>query len=149
MRAVVQRTTHSRVTVNGEIRGEINNGLMVLLGIKKGDTQKDAEYIMDKIANLRVFSDQEGKMNLSLLDIRGQVLLVSQFTLYGDARKGRRPSFTDAELPERALPLFDFCITYLQGMDIDVQTGVFGAEMQLSIANNGPCTVLLDSEKVF
>ncbi len=149
LRAVVQRTIYSSVKVNDESIAGINKGLMVLLGIKKGDTQKEAEYIMDKIANLRIFPDQEGKMNLSVLDIKGKVLLVSQFTLYGDVRKGRRPSFIDAELPEKALPLFDYSLAYLRGLGLEAKTGVFGAEMQVFIANDGPCTILLDSEKVF
>lgn len=149
MRAVVQRTNYSSVKVNGQMISEIDHGLMVLLGIKKGDDLKDADYIMDKIINLRIFPDQEGKMNLSLQDVKGQLMLVSQFTLYGDARKGRRPGFSDAELPETALPLFNYCIKHLQDLRIPVQTGVFGAEMQLTIENDGPCTILLDSEKVF
>lgn len=149
MRAVVQRTNHSRVAVEGEVKGEIYKGLTVLLGIKKGDNEKDAEYMMDKIANLRIFEDSEGKMNLSLLDIGGDILLVSQFTLYGDARKGRRPSFTEAEMPEKAQELFDYCVKILQGMGIKVETGVFGADMQVIIGNDGPCTILLDSERVF
>lgn len=149
MRSVVQRTKFSRVMVNNQETGKINNGLMVLLGIKKGDTEEDARYIMDKIINLRIFEDQDGKMNRSLLDVKGEILLVSQFTLYGDARKGRRPSFTEAELPEAALPLFDYCLNYLQHQDIKVETGVFGADMQVEINNDGPCTILLDSEKLF
>lgn len=149
MRSVVQRTKFSRVMVNNQETGKINNGLMVLLGIKKGDTEEDARYIMDKIINLRIFEDQDGKMNRSLLDVKGEILLVSQFTLYGDARKGRRPSFTEAELPEAALPLFDYCLNYLHQQDIKVETGVFGADMQVEINNDGPCTILLDSEKLF
>lgn len=149
MRAVVQRTNYSRVKVNGNIIGEINKGLMVLLGIKKGDSNKDGQYLMDKIVNLRIFPDEDGKMNRSLIEIEGEVLLVSQFTLYGDVRKGRRPSFTEAGLPEEALPLFNNCVSYLRELDIKVETGEFGAEMSLTIENDGPCTILLDSEKHF
>ncbi|MBO8159299.1 D-aminoacyl-tRNA deacylase [Thermosyntropha sp.] len=149
MRAVVQRTNHSMVTVEGQVKGEIKQGLTVLLGIKKGDTEKDAEYIIDKIVNLRIFEDEKGKMNLSLLDVGGEILLVSQFTLYGDARKGRRPSFTEAELPEKAQELFDYSLEILRSMDIKVETGVFGADMKVLIENDGPCTILLDSERLF
>ena len=149
MRAVVQRTNFSKVTIEEKEIGSINSGLMVLLGIKKGDDEKDATYVMDKIINLRIFEDEEGKMNLSLVDIKGEILLVSQFTLYGDARKGRRPSFSAAELPEAAQPLIEFCISYLRDAGIHVETGKFGADMQVYIDNDGPCTILLDSEKQF
>lgn len=149
MRAVIQRTNYSQVTVDGIEKGKINKGLMVLVGIKKGDNEKDGNYLMDKIVNLRIFEDEEGKMNRSLLDMGGEILLVSQFTLYGDARKGRRPSFSDAELPEAALPLFNFCTDYLKNIGIHVETGEFGADMQVHIENDGPCTILLDSEKQF
>lgn len=146
---MVQRTIHSQVSVAGEVIGSIDRGLMVLLGVKKGDTLKDAEYIMDKIGNLRIFSDNEGKMNRSLLDINGEILMVSQFTLLGDTRRGRRPGFSDAALPETALPMFDYCVQYLRDMGIRVATGQFGADMQVSIENDGPVTILLDSEKLF
>jgi len=149
LRAVVQRTNYSSVRVNGQLVSEINHGLMVLLGIKKGDEPKDADYMMDKIINLRIFPDQDGKMNLSLQDVKGQIMLLSQFTLYGDARKGRRPGFSDAELPDAALPLFDYCIKHLHDLRIPVETGIFGADMQVTIENDGPCTILLDTEKVF
>lgn len=149
MRAVVQRTNGSRVLVkNQEIAG-IDKGLMVLLGIGKGDTSKDADYLIDKIMNLRIFPDENDKMNLSLLDIGGEILLVSQFTLYGDARKGRRPSFSEAELPDTALPLFEYCATLLQQAGVNVQTGEFGGDMIVEISNDGPCTILLDSARQF
>jgi len=122
---------------------------VVLLGISQGDTSKEAQYTMDKIINLRIFPDEEGKMNRSLLDSGGEVLLVSQFTLYGDARKGRRPSFIDAELPEKALPLFNYCVEYVKKQGIPVATGEFGADMLLTIQNDGPVTILLDSDKNF
>ncbi|KUG03542.1 d-tyrosyl-trna(tyr) deacylase [hydrocarbon metagenome] len=149
MRAVIQRTIASKVTVEDEITGEIQKGSMVLLGIKRGDTEKEAEYLMDKIVHLRIFPDEEGKMNRSLIDVGGEILLVSQFTLYGDARKGRRPGFSDAALPELARPLFEYCVKYLQDLGIKVATGIFGAEMVVRIDNDGPVTILLDSEKVF
>ena len=123
MRAVVQRTTGSRVLVNDQEIARINNGLMVLLGIKRGDSTSDADYLMDKIINLRIFPDENDKMNLSLLDVNGEILLVSQFTLYGDARKGRRPSFSNAELPDAALPLFEYSTNILHEAGIKVQTG--------------------------
>lgn len=149
MRAVVQRTISSRVMIHGEVKGAIGPGLMVLLGLKTGDTREDADYLMDKIANLRIFPDKDGKMNLSVQDIAGEVLLVSQFTLYGDARKGRRPSFTEAGRPEEAEPLFDYCVENLRSRGIGVETGQFGADMRVEINNDGPCTILLDSNKIF
>jgi D-tyrosyl-tRNA(Tyr) deacylase len=127
----------------------VGPGLTVLLGIKKGDREADAAYIMDKIINLRIFSDNEGKMNLSLADIDGEILLVSQFTLYADVRKGRRPSFTLAEDPDQALLLFDWAVNYIKQTGLKVKTGVFGADMLVNIGNEGPCTILLDSEKLF
>jgi len=145
----VQRTTGSQVLVNHQEIARIDKGLMVLLGIKKGDSNKDADYLMDKIINLRIFPDENDKMNLSLLDIGGEILLVSQFTLYGDVRKGRRPSFTEAELPEAALPLFEYCTVQLQQAGVNVQTGEFGADMIVEISNDGPCTILLDSARQF
>ena len=149
MRAVVQRTTVSRVLVNNREIASIDKGLMVLLGIKKGDSTSDADYLMDKIINLRIFPDENDKMNLSLLDIGGEMLLVSQFTLYGDTRKGRRPSFSEAELPDAALPLFEYCTTLLQQAGVKIQTGEFGADMSVEIDNDGPCTILLDSARLF
>jgi len=149
LRAVVQRTTVSRVLVNNREIASIDKGLMVLLGIKKGDSTSDADYLMDKIINLRIFPDENDKMNLSLLDIGGEMLLVSQFTLYGDTRKGRRPSFSEAELPDAALPLFEYCTTLLQQAGVKIQTGEFGADMSVEIDNDGPCTILLDSARQF
>jgi D-tyrosyl-tRNA(Tyr) deacylase len=149
MRAVVQRSSCSTVKVEGKITGKINMGLTVLLGIKKGDSQNEGRYMMDKILNLRIFEDEEGKMNRSLLNVEGELLLVSQFTLYGDCRKGRRPGFDMAELPAAALPLFNYCLNYVKEQGLKVETGVFGADMKLSIENQGPCTIILDSEKIF
>lgn len=153
MRAVVQRVKSSSVKIveNNEYKtmGEIKSGFLVLLGIKNDDTSKDLEYIVDKISGLRIFEDKEGKMNLSLLDIKGEMLLVSQFTLYGDCRKGKRPSFTEAARPEKAIPLYEECISKFKEKGINVETGVFGAEMMVSIENDGPVTILIDSEKNF
>lgn len=149
MRAVVQRTKHSRVLVDGREISGIGHGLMVLLGIKQGDTTADGEYLMEKLINLRIFEDENGKMNKSVQDVNGEIMLVSQFTLYGDVRKGRRPSFSTAELPEIAEPLCDYCAEYIRSRGVKTETGVFGANMQVYIENDGPCTILLDSERVF
>jgi len=149
VRAMVQRSRHSRVIVDQIEISRIDKGLMVLLGIKKGDRESDADYLMDKIVNLRIFEDEAGKMNRSLLEAGGSILIVSQFTLYGDARKGRRPSFTKAEEPARAEALFDYCVDWLRSRDLKVGTGVFGADMLVAIENDGPVTILLDSGKKF
>ena len=149
MRAVVQRIKHSRVSVNGIEKAHINEGLMILLGIKRGDNSAAGEYLMEKIMNLRIFEDENGKMNRSVRDTKGEILMVSQFTLYGDARQGRRPSFTAAELPDNAQTLFDYCVEYIRENGINIETGVFGANMQVDILNDGPCTILLDSDKLF
>jgi len=149
VRAIVQRSRHSQVIVDQTEISRIDQGLMVLLGIKKGDRESDADYLMDKLINLRIFEDEAGKMNRSLLEAGGSVLMVSQFTLYGDARKGRRPSFTEAEEPARAEALFDYCVDWLRGRDLNVATGVFGADMLVAIENDGPVTILLDSDRNF
>lgn len=149
MRAVVQRTTGSSVAVDNEIVGKIGKGFTVLWGIKKGDTQKDAEYLIDKIINMRIFEDSEGKLNLSLNDVKGSLLLISQFTLYGDMKKGRRPSFDEAARNDEAKPLYEYAVDYARKQGITVQTGIFGADMKVSILNDGPVTILLDSEKKF
>ena len=149
MRAVVQRVTYSSVEVNGEIVGEINKGFNELLGISKEDTEEDMKYIKDKIINLRVFSDENDKMNLSLLDIQGEVLLISQFTLYGDARKGRRPNFMNALGGEEAKKFYDKFIEMMKETGLKVQTGIFGADMKVDIKNDGPVTILLDSSRNF
>ena len=149
MRAVVQRVSSSRVTVDNVVTGEINQGLLVLLGVTHEDTSKDVDYMIDKVLNLRIFEDENGKMNLSLKDINGELLIVSQFTLYGDCRKGRRPGFSDAARPEVAIPLYEEFIKKARKEDIKVGTGKFGADMMVDIANNGPVTILLDSQKNF
>lgn len=149
MRAVVQRVTYSSVEVDGVIVGEINKGFNVLLGISKDDTEEDMKYIKDKIINLRVFSDENDKMNLSLLDIKGELLLISQFTLYGDARKGRRPNFMNALGGEEAKKFYDKFIEMMKETGLKVQTGIFGTDMKVDIKNDGPVTILLDSSKNF
>lgn len=149
MRAVVQRVLYSSVIINGVLTAEIDRGLTVLVGIKKGDRQKDADYLMDKIINLRIFADEDGKMNRSLVEINGSVLLISQFTLYGDVKHGRRPGFSDAEDPEAAEPLFKYCLEKLKNCGVNVAAGTFGADMKITIENDGPCTILIDSEKLF
>ena len=149
MRAVVQRVSSSKVTVDGEVTGEINKGLLVLLGVTHEDTSKDVDYIIDKVLNLRIFEDENDKMNLSLKDIGGEVMAVSQFTLYGDARKGRRPSFSDAARPDVANPLYEEFVEKLRAQGITVGTGVFGAHMMVELTNDGPVTILLESKKAF
>ncbi|MBX9136866.1 MULTISPECIES: D-aminoacyl-tRNA deacylase [unclassified Clostridium] len=149
MRAVVQRVTYSSVEVDGVIVGEINKGFNVLLGISKEDTEEDMKYIKDKIINLRIFSDENDKMNLSLLDIQGELLLISQFTLYGDARKGRRPNFMNALGGEEAKSFYDKFVEIMKETGLKVETGIFGADMKVDIKNDGPVTILLDSSKNF
>ncbi len=149
MRAVVQRVQRASVTVNGSVVGEIGSGLLVLLGICRNDQPADADYLVDKIIGLRIFEDDGGKMNRSIADISGSVLMVSQFTLYGDVRRGRRPSFDDAARPEEALRLYNYAIARVRAAGIDCQTGEFQAMMQVSLVNDGPVTILLDSAKTF
>ena len=149
MRAVVQRVTEASVTVGDAVTGRIAKGFAVLLGVECGDTDADLRYIADKVENLRVFEDAQGKMNLALADVGGAILLVSQFTLLGDARGGRRPSFTQAARPPEAVPLYEHAAQLWRERGLDVQTGVFGADMQLSLVNDGPVTILLDSKKTF
>ena len=149
MRAVVQRVYESDVTVEGNITGAIKEGLTVLIGVEKGDTENDAKYIADKVSGLRIFEDENGKMNLSVKDISGKVLAVSQFTLLGDARKGKRPSFIEAELPDRANELYTHVCSLIRENGIAVETGVFQAKMHVKIYNDGPVTILLDSRKTF
>lgn len=148
MRAVVQRVSRSSVTVDEKIVGEIQQGLMVLLGVEQGDTEKDMKYIADKVMNLRIFEDDQEKMNLSVQDIKGELLVVSQFTLLGDCRKGRRPSFVEAARPAEADALYQEMVKYCSE-SLPVQTGVFQADMQVDILNDGPVTVLLDSKRKF
>lgn len=147
MRAVIQRVTRANVTVDGRVAGEIGAGLLVLLGIGRSDNPESAAYLAEKIANLRIFSDPAGKMNLSLLDIGGSVLVVSQFTLYGDTRGGRRPSYIEAAPPEEANRLYQEFVRSMRALGVPVETGVFQAHMQVELVNDGPVTILLDSEK--
>jgi D-tyrosyl-tRNA(Tyr) deacylase len=149
MRAVVQRVTYSEVSVDGVVSGKIEKGLNVLLGVGVNDTDDDARYMADKIAGLRIFEDEEGKLNLSVKDAGGDILAVSQFTLYGDARKGRRPSFIEAARPEEANRLYRLFAECLQALGLKVEEGVFRAEMLVKIYNDGPVTILLDSKKEF
>ncbi len=149
MRAVVQRVRESRVEIAGEIVGAIGQGLLVLLGVGDQDTEKDADYLVDKIATLRIFNDDADKFNLSLEDIGGAVLVVSQFTLHGDSRKGRRPSFIKAARPETAIPLYEYVLDAFRRRGIETAAGRFGAMMQVHLLNDGPVTLLLDSEKNF
>ena len=149
MRAVVQKVSSSKVTVDEEVIGQINHGLLVLLGVTHDDTSKDVDYMVDKVTNLRIFEDAEGKMNLSLKDVGGEVLAVSQFTLYGDARRGRRPSFSDAARPEVANPLYEEFVKKIRDLGINVGTGKFGAHMMVDLTNDGPVTILLESKKEF
>lgn len=149
MRAVVQRVRWASVTVAGEVTGEIGPGLLVLLGVGCADTEKDADYLADKIFNLRIFADEADKMNLSVGETGGSILVVSQFTLHGDCRKGRRPSYNDAAAPGKAENLYDFFVTALGKLGAPVFTGCFQAMMEVSLLNDGPVTILLDSEKKF
>lgn len=149
MRAVVQRVTESSVTVDGQITGATDEGLVVLIGVEKGDTDKDAGYIADKVSGLRIFEDENKKMNLSVKDVGGSILAISQFTLLGDVRKGKRPSFITAEDPEIANRLYQQVCENIRNQGIKVETGIFQAHMLVKINNNGPVTILLDSRKTF
>jgi D-aminoacyl-tRNA deacylase len=149
MRIVLQRVSRAKVTVNGQIVGEIGRGILVLLGISNVDMEKDATYLLEKTVNLRIFEDADEKMNLSLLDIKGELLVVSQFTLYGDTRRGRRPSFIDAAPPEKANQLYEFFVSAARQQIAKVETGKFQAMMDVELVNDGPVTILLDSGKQF
>lgn len=149
MRAVVQRVTESSVTVDGQITGATDEGLVVLIGVEKGDTDKDAGYIADKVSGLRIFEDENEKMNLSVKDVGGSILAISQFTLLGDVRKGKRPSFITAEDPEIANRLYQQVCENIRNQGIKVETGIFQAHMLVKINNNGPVTILMDSRKTF
>jgi D-tyrosyl-tRNA(Tyr) deacylase len=149
MRAVVQRVSRARVTVNGEITGQIGLGLLVLLGVGRDDTETDATYLSEKICGLRVFENAQGKMNRSVQEAGGSVLTVSQFTLYGDVRRGKRPSFDVAATPEKARPLYEFFVDQIRGAGLRCETGRFQEMMQVELVNDGPVTILLDSGKAF
>jgi D-tyrosyl-tRNA(Tyr) deacylase len=149
VRAVVQRVSRARVVVDRQVTGAIDAGVAVLLGVGREDTPADAAYIADKVAHLRIFEDAQGKMNRSLLETRGAALVVSQFTLYGDVRKGRRPGFDEAAPPELANALYEECVRALRALGVHVETGVFRAHMAVELTNDGPVTILLDSAKLF
>ena len=149
MRAVVHRVKSSSVSVQGETVGEIGKGLLILLGIGNNDTEADASYLAAKIIGLRVFEDDQDKMNLSVQDISGSILVVSQFTLFGDCRRGRRPSYSEAAKPEEAVKLYEQFVEELRSLGLTVATGVFQAHMQVELINDGPVTLLLDSKKLF
>ncbi len=149
MRAVVQRVSRCRVVVDGIVVGEISRGLLVLLGVGKADTTAAADYLLDKVLGLRIFEDAEGKMNLSVQDQKGEVLVVSQFTLYGDVRRGKRPSFDEAARPEQARQLYEYFVGKVRAAGLRCETGQFQAMMDVELVNAGPVTVLIDSEKVF
>jgi len=149
MRAVVQRVSRAKVTVKEWNSGEIGHGLLVLLGVGQGDTEADASYLAEKIAGLRIFEDADGKMNRSVVDVGGSVLAVSQFTLYGDVRRGKRPSFDAAAPPDGARRLYEFFVERVRALGLRCETGRFQEMMQVELVNEGPVTILIDSEKVF
>ena len=149
MRAVIQRVSRASVTVDGQIAGKIDRGLLVLLGITYADTEAAADYLAEKIAGLRIFEDDGGKMNLSVTDVGGAALVVSQFTLYGDVRRGKRPSFDDAARPEQARKLYEYFVERIRALGLRCETGRFQEMMQVELINDGPVTILLDSDKSF
>ena len=149
MRAVIQRVKSASVTVEGKVVSEINKGLLVFLGVSQEDTPTEVDYMANKIANLRIFEDDEGLMNLSILDVGGECLVVSQFTLYGDCRKGRRPSFIAAARPEKADPLYQAFMDEISRLGVPVKAGIFQAMMDVELINDGPVTIMLDSNKLF
>lgn len=149
MRAVVQRVNQAFVEVDGEVVGRINKGLVLFLGVGQDDTEKDSDYLAGKITGLRIFEDAEGLMNLSVRDVGGEILSISQFTLYGDCRKGRRPGFSDAAPPDKAEALYDSLCEKLRELGVIVEKGVFQAQMRINVDNDGPVTILLDSKKLF
>ena len=149
MRAVLQRITSAQVKIEGEIKGECQQGFLVLLGVKQGDTEKEADFLANKVANLRIFSDENDKMNLSLLDIEGEALVISNFTLYADCSHGRRPNFLNAEKPQKANELYEYFCTRLKEQGVkSVEKGEFGADMKVSLLNDGPVTIILDTEEI-
>jgi D-aminoacyl-tRNA deacylase len=144
MRAIIQRVSSASVKVDNKITGQINRGFVVLLGIAHKDTKVEAKFIANKIANLRIFGDNEGKMNFSLKDIKGETLIISQFTLYGDTRKGNRPGFIEAARPETAIPIYEYFISEVKKIGVPVATGIFGATMEVEIHNSGPVTIMIE-----
>lgn len=148
MKLVIQRVSSSSVEIDGKIEGSIKKGFLVLVGITHDDTKAIADKLIDKLIHLRVFEDEQGKMNLSLIDVKGEILSISQFTLYADCKKGRRPGFTNAAKPEIASPMYDYFNQMLRKQLIKVETGVFGADMKVSLVNDGPVTIILDSTEI-
>ncbi|MGA9212057.1 D-aminoacyl-tRNA deacylase [Kaistella sp.] len=146
MKAVIQRVSKANVKVDSEIVGEISNGLLLLIGIDEEDEKADADWLIQKILNLRIFGDEEGKLNLSVLNISGEILCISQFTLIADYKKGNRPSFIKAAKPEKAIPLFDYFKTEIAKSALKIESGIFGADMKVSLLNDGPVTILMDSK---
>ncbi len=147
MRALIQKVSRASVTVDGTVVGQIDRGLLVLTGVKRDDDEGDIRYIADKLVNLRIFEDVDGKMNKSALDVGADLLLISQFTLYADCRRGRRPSFIEAAPPEQSEPLYETLVSHVQQYGLRVATGVFGAHMDVELVNDGPVTILLNSEE--
>lgn len=146
MKIVVQRVKHAQVEVEGKIVGKINNGFMVLLGVTHGDTEKEADYLVKKLCKLRVFSDENGKMNLSIKDIGGELLIISQFTLYANCKDGNRPSFIEAAKPDKANELYEYFCKECEKNEIKVEKGIFGADMKVSLLNDGPVTIIIEKE---
>lgn len=146
MRVVVQRVKHASVTINGTVNGKINNGFLVLLGIQSTDSEQDVDYLVKKVANLRIFSDENDKMNLSLKDVNGELLIVSQFTLYANCKEGNRPSFVEAAKPDIAIPLYEYFVSECKKIIPVVETGIFGADMKVDLLNDGPVTIIMDSK---
>lgn len=146
MKAVIQRVSEANVKVDGEIVGEISQGLLLLIGIDEEDEKADADWLVQKILNLRIFGDEDGKLNLSVLDITGEILCISQFTLIADYKKGNRPSFIKAAKPDRAIPLFEYFKTQIAQSNLKIESGIFGADMKVSLLNDGPVTIVMDSK---
>lgn len=146
MRVVVQRVKHASVTINGTVNGKINNGFLVLLGVQSTDSEQDVDYLVKKVTNLRIFSDENDKMNLSLKDVNGQLLIVSQFTLYANCKEGNRPSFVEAAKPDIAIPLYEYFVSECKKIIPVVETGIFGADMKVDLLNDGPVTIIMDSK---
>ena len=146
MRVVVQRVKHASVTINGTVNGKINNGFLVLLGIQSTDSEQDVDYLVKKVTNLRIFSDKNDKMNLSLKDVNGELLIVSQFTLYANCKEGNRPSFIETAKPDIAIPLYEYFVSECKKIIPVVETGIFGADMKVDLLNDGPVTIIMDSK---
>ena len=146
MRVVVQRVKHASFTINGTVNGKINNGFLVLLGVQSTDSEQDVDYLVKKVTNLRIFSDENDKMNLSLKDVNGELLIVSQFTLYANCKEGNRPSFVEAAKPDIAIPLYEYFVSECKKIIPVVETGIFGADMKVNLLNDGPVTIIMDSK---